>query len=390
MKDLLIIAGHGQGDPGACGCGLQEATETRRVAQALYNLLNGKISVDLYPFDRDMYQTRDFDSWMDYRQVIEVHLNAAGTTARGTEVLVLGGYSTDALDQALLDAMATIFISRGFKPQNNLANMNEYAHRGINYRLIEVCFISNQADVDTYVQHFNTLISNMSDGILRYYGVQAAKWVWDTRKKAWWYDYGDGTYPKDGWKSIDGDWYYFDKDGWAYANKWIQYKGKWFYLLGNCKMAKGWNFINGEWYYLSKKAEAGFMEGEMYENKWFQDLASPTKDWYRLGVDGKMIKNSFFTVDGFDYYAIDNGRIILGWQFLPYLNRKKEWFYFAEKANVYNKTPKYGMVRGEWVKYGDQKSCYLQSDGVMARNKVLSIGGRKYSFNNSGYATEIS
>ena len=45
--------------------------------------------------------------------------------------------------------------------------------------------------------------------------------AWDGQKKAdwkkdkngWWYQYGNGSYPKSRWLQIDGKWYYFDEKG---------------------------------------------------------------------------------------------------------------------------------------------------------------------------------
>ena len=43
--NLLLIAGHGAGDPGATSNGYQEAVETRRVVQALAGVLKDYCNV---------------------------------------------------------------------------------------------------------------------------------------------------------------------------------------------------------------------------------------------------------------------------------------------------------------------------------------------------------
>ena len=62
------------------------------------------------------------------------------------------------------------------------------------------------------------------------------KWVKDS--KGWWYDLGNGNYPKDKWLEIKNEWYYFDEKGYAYSNKWFKYKNKWYWFNEECKMVK--------------------------------------------------------------------------------------------------------------------------------------------------------
>ena len=50
---ILLIGGHGAGDPGACGY-MVEADETRRVIQGVKNHFNGyDVVLDLYPMNRN-------------------------------------------------------------------------------------------------------------------------------------------------------------------------------------------------------------------------------------------------------------------------------------------------------------------------------------------------
>ena len=52
---ILLIAGHGNGDPGACACGLKEADLTREVAAALLPKLKTYADVDLFDTSKNMY-----------------------------------------------------------------------------------------------------------------------------------------------------------------------------------------------------------------------------------------------------------------------------------------------------------------------------------------------
>ena len=54
--NILLIAGHGVGDPGAVGCGYQEATETRKMATAVKPLLEAYgANVTMYNQNKNAY-----------------------------------------------------------------------------------------------------------------------------------------------------------------------------------------------------------------------------------------------------------------------------------------------------------------------------------------------
>lgn len=167
-KTLLLVGGHGAGDPGACGNGKIEFNEARRVNQALYNKLKGKIPVEIYNTGKDLYRTNDHAAYKDY-EIIETHFNAFNGIAKGTEVLIKIGFNADALDNAILTAMSKYFNSRGIKQRGDLANMNKFASLGTSYRLIEVCFIDS-SDMTVYNSKFDALITDMAKAILKCYG----------------------------------------------------------------------------------------------------------------------------------------------------------------------------------------------------------------------------
>lgn len=57
--------------------------------------------------------------------------------------------------------------------------------------------------------------------------IKVDKWV--QKNSRWWYQYADGTYPKEQWLELDNKWYYFDKDGWMLTG-WLLYKESWYFL----------------------------------------------------------------------------------------------------------------------------------------------------------------
>ncbi|WP_261676105.1 GH25 family lysozyme, partial [Streptococcus sp. HMSC034E03] len=56
---------------------------------------------------------------------------------------------------------------------------------------------------------------------------EEAKPKWKKNDTGWWYEYPDGSYPKEGWEKIDGTWYYFNERGYSIASRWLKDDGKW-------------------------------------------------------------------------------------------------------------------------------------------------------------------
>ena len=127
--NLLLIAGHGAGDPGAVWNGRREADETRRLAADLQRALAGRCTVARYPEDRNAYS--DYQSgnltgtaqFSQYDAVLELHFNAcaAGTDGKlkGVEAYVTTTETDTALASALCKALESLgFPNRGVKRKN--------------------------------------------------------------------------------------------------------------------------------------------------------------------------------------------------------------------------------------------------------------------------------
>ena len=52
---MLLISGHGAGDSGACGNGLQEQNLTREVVNILFEKIKNYCAVTIYPQSRNCY-----------------------------------------------------------------------------------------------------------------------------------------------------------------------------------------------------------------------------------------------------------------------------------------------------------------------------------------------
>lgn len=172
---ILLIAGHGAGDPGACSSYGIEATETRKVTNKLAELLRPYMSVVMYPQDRNAYADvyngcfQASLSGVDY--VFEVHFNSASADARGTEIWVTPMENGTSVEQHIVNKLASVgFTNRGVKSEY-FAVITHCKNRGVSSALVETCFISNKADMDTYNTKFNSVCSAMAKGIVEGFGM---------------------------------------------------------------------------------------------------------------------------------------------------------------------------------------------------------------------------
>ena len=171
MASIFVIAGHGAGDPGACGNGYSEAERVRALAERIGAL--GGNDVLLGDMSRDYYADNGIGRLgisTEY-QIVELHMDSSGADARGGHVVINGYYPPDEYDIALAECISGIFPGRAdtIVGRTDLANPNRAAAKGYGYRLIECGFISNAEDVDI----FNSRMDDIARGILRCFGIAA-------------------------------------------------------------------------------------------------------------------------------------------------------------------------------------------------------------------------
>lgn len=113
---------------------------------------------------------------------------------------------------------------------------------------------------------------------------------WEKNSAGWWYDNGDGTYPANCWKFIEGKWYYFDSNGYMKTG-WIEYKNGWYYCAENGAMVTGWCKIKEKWYF--------FDDNGLMQTGWIHWK----NNWYYCGDSGDMFIGehpvlAYFNADG--------------------------------------------------------------------------------------------
>lgn len=172
MAKLFVIAGHGAGDPGACSDGYTEADLVRKLAAVIKN--RGGDSVEVGDTRVNWYAS----DWITKGKcpsgvpVIELHMDSASESACGGHVIVKSGYAADNYDVALARFISSFMPGRSEKIsyRSNLANVNRAAKMGVNYRLIENGFITNDNDRNKFINQMNDL----ADGILASFGINTS------------------------------------------------------------------------------------------------------------------------------------------------------------------------------------------------------------------------
>ena len=109
MAHLFIIAGHGAGDCGAIGYGYTEAERVRALASRLQALGGGNVTIA--DMNRNWYADNGIMSLnipKDW-QILELHMDSAGASAKGGHVIINSAYSADQYDTALASFIGSFF-----------------------------------------------------------------------------------------------------------------------------------------------------------------------------------------------------------------------------------------------------------------------------------------
>lgn len=195
--NILLIAGHGNGDPGACAMGYQEANETRRMANVLKLKLERRgINVIMYDQNKNAYDTVRYGGELllqgiDY--VIELHLNAGvGDTSgngytTGTEVLIHASEPGSTVEECILSKICALgFTNRGVKRRGDLAVMGYVVSNGISHALIETCFIDDADDMMLYEKNIDAIAGAIAAGVAKGFGLETEEEMQFTKEEAAW------------------------------------------------------------------------------------------------------------------------------------------------------------------------------------------------------------
>ena len=219
------------------------------------------------------------------------------------------------------------------------------------------------------------------------------KGQWKQSGNKWWYQYEDGTYPKNEFITIDNKLYRFDQygymqTGWFKVNnedyyatssgeikaQWVGSGNTWYYVDADGKMVTGFQTISGTKYYfetngLMKKGWFKVNNEDYYATSSGEIKAQwvgSGNNWYYVDADGKMV-TGFQTIAGAKYYFASSGLMQTGW--------------FKINGTDYYATSS-GAINAQWVGSGNTW-YYVDVDGKMVTG-FQTIAGAKYYFAESG------
>ena len=161
-KRILIVAGHGQGDPGAVSIWGQEADLTRELAQMIYDRIDTEtISKELYDMEKDCYQQTKNGTGPNYRDydfILEIHFNAKVKKDENGDgkFTGTGGYLHTYADSKLAEEILNAIVNLGFKNwclcrSEELCNCNAAWRAGTPYFLLETAFLDDGDDMNFYL-----------------------------------------------------------------------------------------------------------------------------------------------------------------------------------------------------------------------------------------------
>ncbi len=170
---ILLIAGHGNGDSGACGNGYREADLTREVVALLKARLNNICDAEVADTSKDWFEylgTYGYD-FTKYDYVLEIHFNSGGGT--GTEIFVTTSEKGVGVETAIVQQISNAvgYRNRGVK-RTNFRVISRVKAQGVSAALLEVCFIDNAGDVNTYQNRKNDIINAVVNGIAEGFGLK--------------------------------------------------------------------------------------------------------------------------------------------------------------------------------------------------------------------------
>ncbi len=180
-KKIVLVCGHGYNDVGEVGNGTNERDFIRNniVDNVAKYLRQAGHTVTLYNKKQDMYQDTAYGYKLGNKKdyglywvksslkpdvVVEFHLDSAKGASGGH--VIKNAYPADSidkgLDKALKDTVGTI---RGITTRNDLLNVNVAYDMNINYRLVELGFITSKKDMDYIKKNLQAFTMRIAEGI---------------------------------------------------------------------------------------------------------------------------------------------------------------------------------------------------------------------------------
>lgn len=180
---ILLIAGHGAGDPGAVstiqGKQYREADETRALVSYLLAALKAyDVSVSVYDTGRNAFA--DYKSgalasvaqFSRYDYVLELHFNAFNAAASGVECYVTASENGAGVEEAICQNIAALGLANRGVKRKNFSVIAKAKAAGASAALLEACFIDSGKDMALYTKSRRTFAEAIARGIAKGFGLK--------------------------------------------------------------------------------------------------------------------------------------------------------------------------------------------------------------------------
>ena len=175
-KKLFLIAGHGEGDPGACSIWGQEANYTRELAKLVKTAIGSRMSVTLYDTNKNCYaqsKRGNVPTYSNYDMTVEIHFNAkakADPNGDGRFTGVGGYIHPNNAGRSIARAIIDRVVALGFREwlldtSTGLLNLNRAQGQGAKYFLLETAFIDDGDDMKFYTARKEAFAQAIAHGI---------------------------------------------------------------------------------------------------------------------------------------------------------------------------------------------------------------------------------
>lgn len=179
---ILLISGHGAGDPGAVSQFGKEADETIYMVEEIKKTLSAYAQVDLYPTGRNAYKDAKAGklavNFGNYNYVLEVHFNSGAADLKGngrttgTEIYVTTAEKTVGVETKIVQSIAALgFKNRGVK-RTNFTVIYRAKAAGVSSALLEVCFIDDKDDMSAYEAKKTQIAAAVANAIAVQFGLK--------------------------------------------------------------------------------------------------------------------------------------------------------------------------------------------------------------------------
>lgn len=191
---MLLIAGHGRNqngswDPGAIGCGYQEADMTRQLVKLI------KRAADLNNLPCDVAEDKNYFSYFKsggsydftpYKYVLEIHFNASATKKetpdgemKGSMFFIDETETGHSVEDKILQGLYSIGSKQAWDgatiTQKNyptgLLVQKKVRDQGVSHGVLETCFITDADDMEWYKKKKELIATKIVEGIIEGFGL---------------------------------------------------------------------------------------------------------------------------------------------------------------------------------------------------------------------------